>query len=551
MADNSLLLDALFPAVPERMSVEASAPQSFYDRQLMGYYNPEALQVIDEVGVPLAMMGVQAAVEPIDMAMSLADTWNSGKAALMDALAGEYKSAGANTGLAGMSALGLLPMIPAMHTVYHGGPGRWAAEEGFSAGRPRLDKMGTGEGGQAFRSGFYSAEAPDTALTYQPRDQDYEGEVMKLYKKAEARNDYDSLQVYEDALLHKMPSDLRQTYLGAESGYDPAFQNKAQKAIQQLEKIPQSTALYKLDMPDDALPKLLDWDKPLGQQSQVVQDILRPLLPADAKIVNGSVIYPNAITSDLHLTAQNDAKLARNPRILDLLDKYESNPEDVSVRRQLNSLFTQYPYDREAFKAPLDALENQWSASTGEVMSLADAQLGQEGQGALERLLAESGVPGLQYLDSVSRGAGDGTRNFVIWDQSVLDRTVPLEVNGVPTGLKPGDYPQLSQAVAEPSRITPDIWDDVYDHYAGESFGSVYATHPETKEVIGKLDYGHTKGEPLAVKWIEVAPEYRRQGIATKLVEKAKQEYGDNIDWGMSTDDGTSFIGSLLKLIPE
>jgi hypothetical protein len=36
-------------------------------------------------------------------------------------------------------------------------------------------------------------------------------------------------------------------------------------------------------------------------------------------------------------------------------------------------------------------------------------------------VLRRAGIPGLSYLDAGSRGAGDGTRNFVVWDQDLLD----------------------------------------------------------------------------------------------------------------------------------
>jgi len=41
----------------------------------------------------------------------------------------------------------------------------------------------------------------------------------------------------------------------------------------------------------------------------------------------------------------------------------------------------------------------------------------QEGSDALK----QAGIPGLKYLDGGSRGAGEGTRNYVIWDDSLID----------------------------------------------------------------------------------------------------------------------------------
>jgi hypothetical protein len=32
------------------------------------------------------------------------------------------------------------------------------------------------------------------------------------------------------------------------------------------------------------------------------------------------------------------------------------------------------------------------------------------------------GIPGTKYFDQGSRAGGDGTRNWVVWDQKLLDR---------------------------------------------------------------------------------------------------------------------------------
>ena len=78
---------------------------------------------------------------------------------------------------------------------WHGGPNKWAPEPGFPKGRPRLDKIGTGEGAQAYGHGFYSADAPDVAKTYTPRDYDAEEIMMSRYKQAESDGDYEAMSI--------------------------------------------------------------------------------------------------------------------------------------------------------------------------------------------------------------------------------------------------------------------------------------------------------------------------------------------------------------------
>ena len=33
----------------------------------------------------------------------------------------------------------------------------------------------------------------------------------------------------------------------------------------------------------------------------------------------------------------------------------------------------------------------------------------------------EAGIPGIRYLDGMSRNAGEGSRNYVVFDDSIID----------------------------------------------------------------------------------------------------------------------------------
>lgn len=92
-------------------------------------------------------------------------------------------------------------------------------------------------------------------------------------------------------------------------------------------------------------------------------------------------------------------------------------------------------------------------------------------------------------------------------------------------------------------------WNDVFDSQGGESFGAVYASlgtssHSEGDKlnpIVGKLDYSIYENE-VNIKMLQVAPNYRRQGIATKLYARLKQEYPDmKVNHGMVTEDGAAW----------
>lgn len=85
---------------------------------------------------------------------------------------------------------------------------------------------------------------------------------------------------------------------------------------------------------------------------------------------------------------------------------------------------------------------------------------------------------------------------------------------------------------------------NIKDVTTGYSHGETYFTmsYEQNGEVVGTLEYGEYDGQPN-VKMIEVDPEHRRQGIGTKLLQELQKKYPETeIDFGMSTPDGTKLI---------
>ena len=85
---------------------------------------------------------------------------------------------------------------------------------------------------------------------------------------------------------------------------------------------------------------------------------------------------------------------------------------------------------------------------------------------------------------------------------------------------------------------------NIKDTSAGYSYGESYYTmsFEQDGKVVGTLEYGEYDGSPN-VKMIEVDPEYRRQGIGTKLLQELQKKYPNTeIDFGMATEDGVKLI---------
>lgn len=88
---------------------------------------------------------------------------------------------------------------------------------------------------------------------------------------------------------------------------------------------------------------------------------------------------------------------------------------------------------------------------------------------------------------------------------------------------------------------------NIKDVSTGYAYGESYYTMSYTQDgkVVGTLEYGEYDGEPN-VKMVEVDPEYRRKGIGTKLLQELQRKYPDvEIDFGMSTPDGTKLLDAI------
>ena len=113
--------------------------------------------------------------------------------------------------------------------------------------------------------------------------------------------------------------------------------------------------IYQVDLPDEQIARMIDWDKPLSEQSEAVQEAVAklrdvPLASGDRTI--GGELFEGATGMDLMMALK------------------KTNPE--------------------TFFGP------RYGAQSSE-------------------MLRQAGIPGIRYLDQGSRGAGQGTSNFVVF----------------------------------------------------------------------------------------------------------------------------------------
>ncbi len=89
-----------------------------------------------------------------------------------------------------------------------------------------------------------------------------------------------------------------------------------------------------------------------------------------------------------------------------------------------------------------------------------------------------------------------------------------------------------------------EIKEELRNYKGSEYFMTAYATI--NNKYIGHCDYSIYK-EEVSIKYLFVTEEFRKKGIATKLLDFIKKEYSNKlIDYGYSTDDGAKFMDSYM-----
>jgi len=129
-----------------------------------------------------------------------------------------------------------------------------------------ISKVGTGEGAQAYGHGMYFAENPAVAKEYADMDTKVAKSLLKI-------NEGDAYKALQDA--EKQAEYIKQKMSPSQQTIE-----SNQKTIDYLKnkwlKDQEITGnLYKVDIPDEHIPMMLEWDKPISQMSPEMQKEIR------------------------------------------------------------------------------------------------------------------------------------------------------------------------------------------------------------------------------------------------------------------------------------
>ena len=216
-----------------------------------------------------------------------------------------------------------------------------------------LNKIGSGEGAQAYGWGLYFAENPEVAKSYERAGESgivIDGKSLAQRKRFQKLSD-DSKANVELLLKYIIENKITKNDLFSYAANMRGDYLITYNLIRDAKKIEYASGnIYEVEINADKENDFLDWDKPLSEQSRNIFEILKE---------NGF-----DVGFGLHKTGQ--------------------------------------------------------SAYNGEVSRNAVSASKQDASRKASEFFKSIGIKGIKYLDQDSRGTGEGTYNYVVFDPSII-----------------------------------------------------------------------------------------------------------------------------------
>jgi Large polyvalent protein associated domain 23 len=319
---------------------------------------------------------------------------------------------------------------PALATTWHGSPHLFPPTPTNNLGEFNAAKIGTGEGAQAYGMGHYTGEARGTGEGYRnqlAKTQIEPGDYAEYFASGSVRPSYGG----HDKILDFDPESgivTAQSVVKNKNDEwvpEPNSQVRRHKTMPNVAELEKTLGrkpgyLYKVDIPDEQIAQMLDWDKPLSQQSESVRKALEKASPS-VKTVD--TMSREELINTLQYIDRNgsytDEMMINEFGRPATLDELRESARMMEVDEYLaeNVASDKHATGKSAYKqlvAKFGGGENQSTAA---------------GQAKASELLQKAGIPGIRYLDAGSRGAEGGTSNFVVFPGNESMMTI-LERNG-------------------------------------------------------------------------------------------------------------------------
>ena len=319
-------------------------------------------------------------------------------------------------------------------TVWHGSPHTFPPTAKNPLGEFDASKIGTGEGAQAYGHGHYTGGARKVGETYKRAGSGLEVNYAKpLQELGINPNVASHSMAYDESPLNqalgRITKGLRTTALDypdvpldqklVKEHFDEeirmlndkhpkeADQKKALQDLVAREGYPDINFggnLYKVDLPDEHIAKMLDWDKPLSEQPHI------------HKALHGTKYQVGINEKEAERIAEQNLNNDASQWADDIHEQHGYEPDITEFIN--NADWDKYVRDARKSAGGLDSsmtgkdLYNLVKYDEGYRAGLFDPENYQVGT---SEHLNSLGIPGNKYLDGISRRAGEGSSNYVVF----------------------------------------------------------------------------------------------------------------------------------------
>ena len=352
---------------------------------------------------------------------------------------------------------------------YHGSPHDF---DKFS-----MSKIGTGEGAQAYGHGLYFAENEGIARGYRDALSDRSAKLGEFVKASGEKLDVLDAPDGFYSLLGEQPDNTSYDQLlkaaqeklewakTRKGGLRDELSRKAQSVLDfvkenegiKFERNPDRGRMYEVNInanPED----FLDWDKPLREQPEVAKRLgysdAAVIAAEKAKLYKAFQPPKGDTFEDLFapLSAQEKAaaeKLAFMPEPWN-----EMTGKDAWLRAAQRRFSVMQDDGRwgPGAKTYEEALQMA-NGDINKVRTLSDPS-----HQSRAEFMREAGVPGIKYFDAMSRGAGEGSRNYVVFDENLIEIVRKYGIAGAATILGVSAL-DVEQAIA--ANVPQSEWDQL------------------------------------------------------------------------------------------
>ena len=300
--------------------------------------------------------------------------------------------------------------------VFQGGPHKYGPEGAAES----LKHMSKGEGAQAYGYGRYDAENPEVAKTYKPTTkQDVElSTADRIAELEKLSNDELGKLAYNEFGIELKGDDLTEAI---DDWLIKDLADSEQFTFSLRDPVVDSSYIYKHDLPDEDIARYLDWDAPLSEQPEALAKARQHW---DDTLGDPDIVMQRLGISDTSTgrelyqalggvtQRQQAASEALGKAGIPGLKYFDGMSRNQTAQATIDGV----PVDK--YK-PKNGYEEYLISKFNAGKPLHEIQK-----------IADMRSEGVDLMKRWKVSVPEGTRNFVTWDQDVLNRMKLLERNG-------------------------------------------------------------------------------------------------------------------------